>query len=306
MKGSINGRASGLWLLIAATAAMFAAACSRTADAEAGGKDMPLVTVGDSTLTLQDVLSRIPGNTTSEDSAAMFAGIVDTWLQDMLLREVAQENAIDIDRIDRMAADYRNRLIINEYIRRMKSSRGDKAMEEQVKAYYDANSAEMTLECPLVKGVYIKLPTDADRIDDVRRWVRSSSAASIDEIEKYGLKGAIQYEYFKDKWVDWQEIAAKIPYRFGDADKFIAAHRFFETSDRNSTYLLRITETIPSGSRMPYDFAAPLIRESLVQSQREQYGHSLLETFAENARKKGLLSTPGYDIKTHKLINQTK
>lgn len=285
---------------------MLAAACSNAADSVADRKDMPLVTVGDSTLTLNDVLSRMPENTTPQDSAAMFANIVDTWLQDMLLREVAQENAIDLDRIDRMAADYRNRLIINEYIRRMKSSRGDKAAEEQVKAYYDANSAEMTLESPLVKGVYIKLPSDADRLDDVRRWVRSSSAASIDEIEKYGLKGAIQYEYFKDKWVDWQEIAAQIPYRFGDADKFVAAHRFFETSDRNSTYLLRITETVPAGSRMPYDFAAPLIRESLVQSQREQYGRSLLESFAENARKNGLLSTPGYDIKTHQLINKTQ
>ncbi len=306
MKGGRNGRAEGLRLLIAAAVAMLAAACSNASDTDAGRRDMPLVTVGDSTLNLYDVLARIPGNVTPEDSAAMFAGIVDTWLQDMLLREVAQENAIDLDRIDRMAADYRNRLIINEYIRRMKSSRGDKAAEEQVKAYYDANSAEMTLESPLVKGVYIKLPSDADRLDDVRRWVRSSSAASIDEIEKYGLKGAIQYEYFKDKWVDWQEIAAQIPYRFGDPDKFIAAHRFFETSDRNSTYLLRITESIPSGSRMPYDFAAPLIRESLVQSQREQYGRSLLETFAENALKNGLLSTPGYDIKTHQLINQTK
>ena len=285
---------------------MLAAACSNAADSVADRKDMPLVTVGDSTLTLNDVLSRMPENTTPQDSAAMFANIVDTWLQDMLLREVAQENAIDLDRIDRMAADYRNRLIINEYIRRMKSSRGDNATEQQVKACYEANSAEMTLESPLIKGLYIKLPSDADRLDDVRRWVRSSSAASIDEIEKYGLKGAIQYEYFKDKWVDWQEIAAQIPYRFGDADKFVAAHRFFETSDRNSTYLLRITEAIPSGSRMPYDFAAPLIRESLVQAQREQYGRSLLESFAENARKNGLLSTPGYDIKTHQLINKTQ
>lgn len=290
-------------LAVILTLAAAAAGCSGDSSAPASG-NMPLITVGDSTLTLSDVTARIPQGLTPADSAAMFSAVVDKWLQDMLLRDIAAENAIDIDRIDRMTEEYRTRLIINEYIRRMQQSRGDRPTEEQIRRYYDANAPEMRLETPLIKGIFLKLPDDADRLDDVRRWLRSSSPSAVDNIEKSGLNRAMNYDYFMDRWIDWQDIAARIPYRFGDASAFVQQHKDFETTHDGSVYLLHISDVLPAGSIMPYDFAAPHIRDLLRQKSLAEYGDNLTATLAERARKEGRLSTPGYDIRTGKIIRE--
>ena len=292
-------------LLPALMAGMLVAGCSHSAPVPAD-RSMPLVVVGDSILTLADVTSRIPAGLSADDSLSLFSSIVGSWMQDVLLREMAADNAVDMDRIDRMTADYRNRLIINEYLRYMERASAEPEREEDVKAVYAAQAASLRTEHPLVKGVYIKLPSDADRLDDVRRWMKSASRAGLENIEKHALADAVEYDRFTDRWVDWQEIESQIPHTFGDADAFLRDHRDFETSDRASTYMLHITEVLPAGSAMPYDFAAPLIREASASRRRAAYGHELTSVLAEKARKEGRLSTPGYDLRTHKTINNTK
>lgn len=286
-------------------AGMLVAGCSHSAPVPAD-RSMPLVVVGDSILTLADVTSRIPAGLSADDSLSLFSSIVESWMQDVLLREMAADNAVDMDRIDRMTADYRNRLIINEYLRYMERASAEPEREEDVKAVYAAQAASLRTEHPLVKGVYIKLPSDADRLDDVRRWMKSASRAGLENIEKHALAAAVEYDRFTDRWVDWQEIESQIPHTFGDADAFLRDHRDFETSDRASTYMLHITEVLPAGSAMPYDFAAPLIREASASRRRAAYGQELTSVLAEKARKEGRLSTPGYDLRTHKTINNTK
>lgn len=263
---------------------------------------MPLVTVGDTTLTLHHVLEKIPDGVTAADSATLFAGIVETWMQDALLRQVASENMVDMEKIDRMTREYRERLIVNEYMHRMQIGRTPAVEESKVKAYYQAHGAEMQLEHPLVQGIYIKVDADADHLSDLRRWMRSATPQSVDNIEKYGLTGALHYDYFKDRWVDWQQLAESIPYRFGNPDEFVSTHRDFETTVNGSTYILHISRYLNSGQVMPYDFASNIIRESLQQEDREAYGRQLLSELTERARAEGRLKTPGYDLTTHKMI----
>lgn len=294
-------------LLTAAIAGTLAAApgCTERAGTEHSA-DPVLVQVGDTALRMSQVVARIPPGLSPQDSATMFANIVDVWLRDALLRDVAAENIVDMQKIDRLSEQYRTNLIINEYLERISEQRGDAATERQVREYYDANSEKMLLERPLVKGIFIKLPSDADRLDEVRRWVKSSSRASIDNIEKYGLKGAIQYDYFMDRWVDLQTIAEAIPHSFGNFDDWVKSHRDLETSSNGSTYFLHITEWLGSGSVMPYDFAAAQIRQMLMQQNRSRYADRLMNTLMTKARKEGTLTTPGYDPASHRLISNTE
>lgn len=293
-----------IYITIALLWYLTAGCTSREENAET--PDMTLVCVGDSTLTLHDVQARIPAGLSAEDSTAMFAGIVETWLQDVLLRDVASENMVDMEKIDRLTREYRERLIVNEYMQRMKNGRAPQVSDAQVHEYYDRHGAEMLLEQPLIQGVYIKVNSDADHLDELRRWMRSATNKSVDNIEKYGLKGALHYDYFKDRWVDWSQIAATIPYKFGDPDTFVRTHTNFETTVNGSTYILHISDRLATGQQMPYSFAAPIIRESLSLASRDDYGSRLLESLTREARSSGRLRTPGYDLAKHTVINEPK
>lgn len=83
-----------------------------------------LISMGDSVLTIQQVVSRIPVGLEAADSAALFGKIVDSWIEGMVLSELAREKLPDLPVIERKVADYRNRLITMEYLRRMREGRG--------------------------------------------------------------------------------------------------------------------------------------------------------------------------------------
>lgn len=273
---------------VSACALALAASCGGSKGAGAPD-DQILVQAGDSCLLMADVLSKIPSGLAPEDSAAMFHQIVDSWLEAMVLADVAEKNIPDLDRIDRMADLYRRDLIVEAYLALM-SSRYDKQIpESRIKAYYEANRSEMILSQPIVKGAYIKLPDTDPNLETLRQNMATlEQDASADRLEK-SLRQASQYDYFREEWQDWGVIAERIPYRFFDADAFLKSTKDFETSDGGSTYLLHISEWIPSGETMPYDYARSRIASVLRAEDMSRYRASLIRDIYRDRIKEGWL-----------------
>lgn len=252
------------------------------------------MSVGDSALTMNDVILRIPSGLSEEDSTELFNSIVERWVCTMMLRDVAAENVGELAKIDRMAEDYRNNLIIERYLR-SKQVEAPSVSEESVRDYYDAHGEEMRLDAPIIKGLYLKISDSEEKLDDIRRWMASATPSAIDNIEKYGLRQASQYEYFKDRWIDWSEMAEQIPYRFYDADAFLGSTKDFETTYGGSTYLLHVFEYLPSGSVMPYEYASKRIEDMLIRENKSSYRQRLLASLYSKGIKDGKLKSGLYD-----------
>lgn len=269
---------------------------------ETPSDDKVLLEVGDSALTVRDVVQLIPAGLTEEDSVEMFNSITERWVRSMMLSDLAQENVADLARINRMAEDYRNSLIIDRYLRSKQEETGE-VSDQSVKSYYAEHGAEMKLEAPIVKGIYLKVVDSEENLSDIRKWMSSAKPKDIDKIEKNGLRHASQYEYFEDRWIDWNDIADEIPYRFYDADAFLRSTKDFETNYGGSTYLLHITEFIPSGEVMPYDFAKGKIREMLTREKKGDYRQKLLKSLYRKGIEEGKLKPGLYDPLTGKVTD---
>lgn len=254
-----------------------------------------LVSVNDSVLKIQDVERKIPSGLSETDSAELFSEIVERWIESNVLEEVARENVIDLERIDKMAEEYRNRLIVDEYIRRMDDSRNVHVEEKEIKAYYEGHKKDLVLTAPLIKGIYIKTSENAPELANLRRWMMTATDSSVDNIEKFGMHQASQYEYFGDRWVDFSAVADQIPYRFYDADAFLKTTVDFETEYEGSVYLLHISDYLPSGSEMPYQYAAGLISETLSGEKRRFFRENLKKSIYKKAIKDGVLKGGLYD-----------
>ena len=284
------------WISATAFSAMLlpmllATACGSDSDADAiGNDDDPVVVeIGDTCLRLQQVLSHIPVGMQPADSAALFERIVSAWSQRILLRDFAMENIDDLDRIDRMVEDYRTRLIVASYKRSMRENATIRISEDSVKRHYRNNPEVYRLERPLVKGIFIRLPANSTSLDNVRRWIASGTSEGIDRLERDGLRDALQYSFFEDQWIDFQTLADRIPYRFYDQNAFVESQKDFETTYHGSTYLLHISSFIPAGSPMPYEYAAPIIRESLETAAAADYEKRLVKSVVDRARRDGRL-----------------
>lgn len=261
-----------------------------------------LVMVGDSALTMREVLVRIPSGLPASDSIMLFQSIVDGWLERNLLTSLAESKLDNLPEIDRLVEDYRRKLIIASYRRKLRETYQDGVGREEVENYYRLNSADMILERPVIKGLYVKIPSDAKRLADIRRWMRTATPEAIDNLERYGLEEAMEYSFFNNEWTDWDIIGRQIPYRFDNADTFVAQNTDFETSRRGITYLLHISGHLPSGEKMPFEVAEGIISERLAESRGEKYEEKLMADLYRSARASGRLRCVNYDPFEHRII----
>lgn len=127
-----------------------------------------------------------------------------------------------MDRIDKEVERYRKELITYEYRNRLVGEKaGTEFSDEDMEAYYKANPEQFRLKRAVIKGLFLKVPEKSPNIDKLKRWYSSGKPEAIENIEKYGLKNAVIYEYFYDKWVDLDEVMANIPYVMEDETSFL-------------------------------------------------------------------------------------
>lgn len=263
------------------------AACSGTESDSV--EDDVLVRVGASTLTADDLASNIPYGLSRDDSVKFTRAYIRTWIDNKLVGEIAARNISDTKRIEKLVEDYRNELLMWEYRRQMYAEHAAESIPvDTLRAFYEANKSDFKLKSPLVKGIYIKVPKDAAGLSDVRKWYRSDKAADIDNLEKYGLSEAIHYDYFRDRWIAWEEVEAKIPFDFGGSpDAFLSRNKTFETTRDGYVYLLSVSEYMPSGSVSPFEAAAESIRELLINRTRVDYDRELRQQLYDEGLKDG-------------------
>lgn len=253
-----------------------------------------LMQVGDSVLTRDMVTALIPSGLSPADSIRMFDAIVESWVERNMLVNLAGSQLPDIEKIENMVQRYREQLLANEYRRVMATDKVHGVSYESVQDYYNSHPDMYKLSRPLLKGIYLKVQADSPHIDELRGWLTEASDDDIDNLENYGLRGAMEYDYFGDTWVDWQTIEDHIPYRFDNPDSFVAENKYFECEENGSLYMLRILDFLSSGQKMPLSFAEPEIKEQLLEQKRNDYDRSLLRSLYSSGIKSNSIKTGAY------------
>lgn len=270
-----------LRLLIPAAAALALCACSSGGDTSAPAD--AIVSVGPQVLTASRVKAEIPAGLTPDDSLAMAKAYIRAWVDRMLVEHVAADE-IDMAEIDRLTADYRSELIMASYRRAMAARTDTYFPDDSLRAYYDAHKSDFLLERPLIKGVYLKVPDDAPNLRTIRQLYKSERPVDIDRLEKAALGSAIHYDYFRDSWVDWEQIETRIPLDFtGDNFTRISKRQPVDLTSQGFVYLLSVSDFIPAGTTMPYEAARPLVRERLLAARRRAFDKVLLNDLYERS-----------------------
>lgn len=249
-----------------------------------------LYRLGDTTLTVEQVVAQIPPGLTPADSAALFEGIAQDWLYSMLLERDITLSYTDRKQIEAQVRQYRRRLLASRYYESVIAEGDEDALsEDSVRAIYEQHKESYVLTAPLVKGLLLQLPANTPQLERIRALMKHPTLAEVDRLEKLVLNQALQYEYFLDDWQDWQDIALLVPYRFPEADAYVAKHPALETRAGGTIYFLTVTEHLATGQIMPYEKAAQHIRASLLRQQRGQVSKALLRKLMRQAEANGTL-----------------
>lgn len=248
-----------------------------------------LVRVKDRTLKRGEITGQIPKGISSEDSLLFSENLVKKWIKDVLVYDVAQRNlGEEMEEVDKLVEQYRRSLIRYRYQERLvREKLSNDIREADMLDYYEQNQKKFILDKSLIKGLFLKIPVDAPGLSDVKGWYKSSSEASLEKIEKYSVQNAAIYDYFYDKWVDFDEVMDNIPVHVSNPSEFLKTHKFVEVSDSTYCYLLNIKDYLTSGSVAPYDYATPQIVEMLTNQRKVQYLKKFEEELYNDATKSG-------------------
>lgn len=249
-----------------------------------------LVKVKDRSLERVEIKRQIPYGLSSADSLLLAEKLEKKWVKDVLLYDVAIRNLDGNDKleVDKLVEEYRHSLIRYRYQEQLIKERLSSDFQESDKlAYYEENQKKFVLDKVLVKGLFLKIPVDAPGLSDVKEWYKSTSEASLEKIEKYSVQNASIYDYFYDKWVDFDLVMDNIPVRVSNANAFLRTNKFVEVSDSTYCYLLHIKEYLPVGSVAPYDYASAQIVEMLTNLRKVEFLKEFEEELYNDAIKSG-------------------
>ena len=211
-----------------------------------------------------EIQQMIPAGLPSGDSALLVERYIREWATDLLMYEKAKQNISDMAQIDREVEEFRRTLIIHQYQQRLVEQRSvEEPLEDEVRAFYEQNAARMVASENMLKGLFLVVPGDAPRLDEVREWVGKADAESLEHIDKYTLQNAVGYDYFMDHWLPLSSITRKAPFRIKNPAKFLAGPSMVETSDSTHHYFLKISEYCAVGQPEPYDLARERIAKML-------------------------------------------
>ena len=276
------------------------ASCQRKVEHD--GKQ-PLVQLDNHYLYYEDVVKELPFGISKADSIRLIGEYCRKWLEEQILYEKAELNVRGDERIERMVADYRRKLILNDYEQRLLQQKmKDDLSEEDLQRYYAENKQLFMLEEPVIKGVFIKAPLNSPGLKDLKRWYKDKSESSLEQLEKYAFRNAVIYEYFYDHWVPVSELEGKLIINLAELGEDFDKHRNIEAEDGEYCYLLHIEEYIVKGEEKPYDMAKPEIIDLLANTRRVDFMRKVKDDLYNQSMEMGRIKY--YDDET-KILGDT-
>lgn len=232
-----------------------------------------LVKLDDKVLMKSEVIALIPKGTSSADSLLLADSYVKKWLKESLVYDLARKNLDDeMNNIEQLVERYRQSLVRYRYQEKLiKEKLSDEIRESDKMSFYEENPQRFLSDKNLIKGLFLKVPVDAPNVNQVREWYKSSSEASVENIEKYSVQYANIYEYFYDKWVDFDEVMDNIPEHISNPVLFLKNNKSLEVKDSSYYYFLNIKQYLPIGSVEPYDYAEAEIKDILINQRKLEF-----------------------------------
>lgn len=255
-----------------------------------------LLTLCDSSLTMSDVMRRIPAGMEREDSAEMFDAIVSSWIRGILLNE--ESGNLDpgiMEEIERKTASYRSHLIADACLRGTDAKGSQDIPEDSIRAYYDSHLKDFKLQRPLIKGIFLKIDAASPALEESRKFMAEGTPKAIEKLERYAGKDIIVMEVFDNRWTDISMAADLFPARPQGIEQ-LKAGDMTETTAGQTCSMLKITEMIPAGEIAPYDYARQRIYEIFRAGSRHRSERNLIKRLFDKARGAGRYSPGLYDL----------
>lgn len=246
----------------------------------------PIARVADEYLYKEDISDIIrSASAAKEDSLRIIKRYIDSWIRKQLFLQDAEKNLkADESEIERKVTDYRNQLLMYAYQKQLieESPQAD-VSEEEIKRYYEQYAKDFELKQNIVKGLFLKVPQAAPKIDQLRSSLKSNKAEEVEKVRSYAYSYAELAILNDSVWIDFQDMLANTPFmeKLPDKTKALKTSNYFEVADQTHYYFIAIREFKLFGEISPVEFVQDQIKNILINKKRleiiQRYENQIFE-----------------------------
>ncbi len=232
--------------------------------------DEPIAKVGEIVLTTSQLITAIPQNASSEDSAIIADEFVRRWVTQQVVMQKAQLNLSEEELdIEEAIEEYRRALLVERYQQKVVDQKFKPSItDEEIAAYYNNAIDNFRLNETIMKGVFAVIPNDAPNIKSFRK------SLSLDEDEKYAKVENYIYNFAKtsqlslDKWTTFAAMKQFIPIELQPTEQQLMKQKQIEVSDKENTYFIIATDMKLADDYAPIDYVSDKVYSILLNKKK--------------------------------------
>ncbi|MDG5798871.1 hypothetical protein QA597_00670 [Marinilabiliaceae bacterium ANBcel2] len=247
--------------------------------------DKPVVTVGNSSLTIGELKSAIPENISHSDSVAVAEDYIGRWVQTKLFLLQAESNLTQEEKdVERLLDEYRTSLLVHMYQQKLlQQKHAPLITTRDIENYYEEMKDNFTLQENIFKGVFLKIPLDAPNQNIVKEWAQSDMNEDLINIEAYAIQYANTYEQYTNRWIPFNRVIHLLPQSVNNVSSFLRRYSFYEYSDSQYNYYLAIHNFVLAGDYAPVSYVEDRIKAILLNKKRKDFIDKMSKELYEEA-----------------------
>ncbi len=276
-----SGRALMRWFLPLSFSFLLSACDLIKMKASNGDGDsdrQPAARANNSYLYKDELVGIIAPGTPQEDSAKLVEAYINTWIRkQLLIQEASRKIDINEAQVERKILDYRYSIIAYEYQTYYIKQHLDTAISaNEIETYYKGNIDNFVLKQNIVQGTFIKIPKNAPRTQKIKELIFSTREKDQNELKSYCLSFSVAYHISGTNWVVFDELVKNSPMaEYPNKIQFLKSTPYFETSDENFLYFLRIAQYRISDNVSPLEFVKDDIRNIILNKRKVELAKQL-------------------------------
>lgn len=283
----------GLFYVFVASCCLFLSGCDlikmKVNNTDADAERQPAAKANESYLYKDELVGIVAPGTPAEDSARLVEAYINTWIRkQLLIQEASRKIDINESQVERKILDYKYSIIAYEYQTYYIKQHLDTAVfSDEIEKYYKGNIDNFILKQNIVQGTFIKVPKNAPRTGKIKELIFSTREKDENELKSYCLSFSVAYHISGSNWVVFDELVKNSPLaEIPNKIQFLKSNPYFETSDDNYLYFLKIGQYRISDNISPLEFVKDDIRNIILNKRKVELAKKLEDEVYETALDK--------------------
>ena len=247
--------------------------------------------VGDKTLTIAELLEKIPNNIERLDSTVVVNEIINNWALNELLIKNAEMNLSELvkNRLKKNSNEYYNNLLVNTYKKKIASVNSDTLVNQNdIAEYYDTNLNNFVLYEDIVQARYIRLNKNNFNINEIKRRFRRFNRDDIIFFDSISLQ-LLNYSLNDSIWINKDLFFKKINVLDDEEiDRIVKKTLYIVKEDSLDVYLVKINRFKGINDKAPLTYIYKRIEELIINKKKVDFIKNFDKEIIENAKQENI------------------